>query len=205
MLNRHLETVHKYSLLKVLLFFHGMVSAAVVAYYYLQAETVLWHSILHVPFIKDAEGKWLYQTVARGPSLLLPWNLLPQDVFWLGLDILIFGSLAIWWTCRIMGDELRYQVAGCEKAAADKLLEAEEKSAAADRRMQEAEEREQRLEVLESRAAAREAAAANREQKAQAHVEGKDAEMNKMSVALTRLKKENRDLQGEVRRLRGGS
>ncbi len=198
MLKRLLETVRKYPLLKLLLFFHGMVITALVAYYYQQAETVLWHSVLYVPVVRNVEGEWLYQIIARGPSLLLPWNLLPQHVFWLGLDILIFGSLAIWWTCRIMGDELRYQVAGREKAAADKLLEAGEESAVADRRMREAEEREQRLEVRESEAA-------NRELKAQAQVEDKDAEMKKMSVALTRLKKENKDLEGEVRQLRRGS
>ena len=205
MLKQLLETVRKYPLLKLLLFFHGMVITALVAYYYQQAETVLWHSVLYAPIIRNVEGEWLYQIIARGPSLLLPWNLLPQHVFWLGLDILVFGSLAIWWTCRIMADELRYQVAGREKAAADKLLEAGEESAVADRRMREVEEREQRLVVRESRAAARESEAANRELEAQAQVEDKDAEMKKMSVALTRLKKENKDLEGGVRQLRGGS
>ena len=197
MLKRLLETVRKHPLLKLLLFFHGMVITALVAYYYQQAETVLWDSVLYAPVVRNVEGEWLYQIIARGPSLLLPWNLLPQHVFWLGLDILIFGSLAIWWTCRIMGDELRYQVAGREKAAADKLLEAGEESAVADRRMREVEEREQRLEVRESEAA-------NRELKAQAQIEDKDAEMKKMGVALTRLKKENKDLEGEIRQLRRG-
>ena len=205
MLKRFLETVRKYPLLKLLLCSHAMVIAVLAAYYYQQAETAIWHSVLYVPVARDTEGEWLYQIIARGPSLLLPWNLLPQHVLWLALDILIFGSLTMWLAYRIVGEELRNQVAGREKAAADKLQGAVEESAAADRRMREAEAREQRLKVLESRAAARESEAANRELEAQAHVEGKDAEMNKMSVALTRLKRENKDLQGEVRQLRGGS
>ena len=147
MLKRLLETVRKYPLLKLLLCSHAMVIAVLAALYYQQAETALWHSRLYVPVTRDAEGEWLYQIVARGPSLLLPWHLLPQHVFWLGLDILIFGSLTMWLAYRIAGKELRHQVAGREEAAAEKLLEAEE--------------REQRLKVLESRAAGRESEAAN--------------------------------------------
>ena len=206
MLKPLLAALRRYPVLKVLLFFHGTVIAALGAYYYTQAETALWHSLLYVPVFRDAEtGDWRYQLVARGPSLLLPWHLLPQHVFWLGLDILIFGSLAIWWACRTTGDELRHRLAGREKEAADRMREAAERRAAADRRMQETEEREQALKVLESRAAARESEAANRELQAQTRVEGKDAELMKMSLALTRLKTETRDLRAEVRRLREGS
>jgi len=205
MLKRLLETVRKYPLLKLFLCSHAMVIAILVAYYYQQAETALWHSELYVPVATDAEGERLYQIIARGPSLLLPWNLLPQHVFWLGLDILIFGSLTMWLAYRIVGDELQHQLADREKATAGKLQEAEEKSITADHRIREAEEREQKLKMLESQAAARESEAANLELEAQTHVEGKDAEMKKMSVALTRLKRENKDLQGEIRQLRGSS
>ena len=38
----------------------------------------------------------------------------------------------------------------------------------------------------------------NREAEAQAHVEGKDAEVKKMSGALTRLKKEVKQLRGPL-------
>jgi len=203
MLKRLLATVRQYPLLKLLLSFHGVVIVVLAALYYQQAETALWDSQLFVPIIKDEAGNWRYQKVARGPSLLLPWHLLPQHVFWLGLDILIFGWLTIWCTWRITGRELRRQVAGREKAAADKLQEAAEESAAADRRVREAEEREQRLKMRESQLEARESDAGNRELEARAHIEGKDAEVKKMSTALTRLKTENSELRKEVRRLRG--
>ena len=205
MLKRLLATVRKYPLLKLLLCSHAMIIVVLLAYYYLQAETALWHSLLYVPIIRNTEGEWLYQIVARGPSLLLPWHFLPQHVFWLALDILVFGSLTMWLAYRIVGNEVGHQVAGREKAAADKLLEVEEESAAADDRMREAGAREERLKVLESRVATRESEAANRELKTQRHVEDKDAEMNKMSVALRRLKGEKKDLQDEVRQLRGDS
>ena len=205
MLKRLLETVRKYPLLKLLLFFHGMLVAVLVAYYYQQAETALWHSVLYVPVARDAEGERLYQIIARGPSLLLPWNLLPQHVFWLGLDILMFGSLAIWWSWRMVGDELRHQVAGREKAAADKLQEAVEQSAAADHCLREAEAWERRLKGRESRVEARESEAANRELQAQAHMEEKDAEVKKMNTALARLKNDNKALREELKKLRGGS
>ena len=203
MLKRPLGTLRRYPLLKLLLCFHGVVVAILVAFYYKQAD-ILWYSVLHVPVGRAEDGTRLYQTLARGPSLLLPWHLLPQDVFWLAVDILIFGTLAICLAYWIVGDELRGQVAGREKAAADTLREAGEQRAAADRRMREAEEWEQRLKVLESRAAAREFEAVNREADAQAHVEAKDAEVKKMSAALTRLKTEAKDLRREVRQLRGG-
>ena len=199
MLKPLLEPVRKYPVLKLLLFFHGIIIAVLVAYYYGQAETALWRSILYVPVGWDAEGGRLYKIIARGPSLLLPWNLLPQHVLWLGLDILVFGSLSIWWTYRMMADELRYQVAGREKAAADKLQEAATQSAAAASRMREAEDREQRLEVRESRLSARESEAVKREMEAQAVVEGKDAEVKKMSTALSRLKTELGELRKRSR------
>ena len=201
MLKRLLETVRKYPLLKLLLCSHGMVIAILVAFYYKQGDK-LWYSVLQIPVARDADGTRLYQTIARGPSLLLPWHLLPQDVFWLALDILIFGTLTMWLAYWIVENELRQQVAGREKAAADKLREAGEQSAAADRRMREAEGWEQRLKVLESRAAAREFEAVNRELEAQAYIEGKDVEVKKMSGALTRLKTEARYLRQEVRQLR---
>jgi len=205
MLKQLLDTVRKYPLLKLLLFFHGLAIAILVAFYYMQADAVLWGSVLSVPMIKNADGKWLYQRIAGGPFAMLPWNLLPQHVLWLGLDVLIAGSLTIWWSWRMVGDELRHQVAGREKAAADKLLAAEEESAAAARRRREAEAWEQRLKESESRVEARESEAANRELQAQAHIEEKDAEVRKMSVALTRLKTEVSELRKEVRRLRGDS
>ena len=190
MLKRLLVTVRKCPLLKLLLFSHGFVITILVACYYNQGYK-LWYAVLKVPVATDADGNRLYQTIARGPSLLLPWNLLPQDVFWLGLDILIFGTLAMWLAWRVVGDELRHQVAGREKAAADKLREAAEQSAAADHRMRQAEEWEGRLKGLESRVAGRESEATNRELEAQAHVEAKDAEVEKMSQALARLKEES--------------
>lgn len=198
-----LETLRKYPLLKLLLCFHGMIVAILVAFYYKQAH-VVWYSVLHVPVGRAEDGTRLYQTLARGPSLLLPWHLLPQDVFWLALDILIFGTLTMWLTYLIVENELRHQVADREKAAADKLREAGEQSAAADRRMREAEGWEQRLKAREARAAAREFEAVNREADAQAHMDAKDVEVEKMSAALTRLKTDARDLRQEVRRLRGG-
>ena len=196
MLKRLLDTIRKCPLLKLLLFFHGMVIAVLVAVYYMQADAVLWGSVLSVPMIKDADGKWIYQRIAGGPFAMLPWNLLPQHVLWLGLDVLIVGSLTIWWAWRCVEEELRCQLAGREKAAADKLLEAEEESAAAERRMREAEAWEQRLKTHESRVEARESEVADRELAAQAHTEKKDAEVKKMSVALTRLKTEVRNLRG---------
>jgi len=193
------QLLRTYPLLKLLLFFHGIIIAVLVAYYYGQAEAALWRSVLYVPVGWDAEGERLYKIIARGPSLLLPWNLLPQHVLWLGLDILIFGSLSIWWTHRMMADELRYQVAGREKAAADKLEEAAQQNAAADSRMQKAEAWEQQLKALELRLAARESEAVKREMETQAIVEGKDAEVKKMSAALTRLKTELGELRKRSR------
>ena len=202
-MNRLLETLRNYPLLKLLLCFHGAVVAILVAFYYKQAH-VVWYAALQVPVGRAEDGTRLYQTLARGPSLLLPWHLLPQDVLWLAVDILIFGTLTMCLAYRVVGDELRGQIAGREKAAADKLREAGEQRAAADRRMRDAEGWEQRLKVRESRAAAREFEAVNREADAQAHMEAKDVEVDKMSAALTRLKTEARDLRQEVRRLRGG-
>ena len=205
MLKRLLDIIRKYPLLQLLLFFHGLVVAVLAALYYTQADPMLWGSLLYVPVARDADGNWGYQMIARGPSLMLPWNLLPQHVFWLALDVLILGSLTIWYAWRVVGDELRYQVAGREKAAADKLQEAARQSAAADRRMREAGEWEQRLKALELRLAARESEAVDRELEVQAHLEGKDVEVEKMSAALTRLKRENRELRAAARQLRGGS
>lgn len=199
-----LAAVRKYSLLKLLICSHGLVIAILVAYYY-KRSGVLWRSVLYVPVGWDAEtGERIYQIIARGPSLLLPWNLLPQDVFWLAVDILVFGTLTMCLAYRIVKDELRGQVAGREKEAVDKLREAEERSAAADRRMREAHEWEQRLKARESRMAERESEVARREADAQAYVEDKDAEMEKMNVALVRLKGESGDLRKEVKQLRAG-
>ena len=206
MVKRFLETLRKYPLLKLLLCSHASVVAILVAYYYYERAGMLWDSLLYMHVATDVEtGEKLYQIIARGPSLLLPWNLLPQDVFWLAVDILIVGTLTMCLAYRTAGDELRGQVAGREKEAADRMREAGERRAAADRRMREAEEREQALKVLESRAAARDSEAANRELQAQTRVGDKDAELKKMSLALTRLKTENKDLRAEVRRLREGS
>ena len=194
MLKPLLAAVRKHSLLKLLLCSHGLVIAILVAYYYKQAG-MLWRSVLYMPIGWDAEtGERLYQIIARGPSLLLPWNLLPQDVFWLAVDILVFGTLTMCLAYGSVKDELRGQVAGREKEAADKLREAEERSAAADRRMREAEEWEQRLEVRDSGIAARESEMTRREADAQAYVEDKDAEMEKMNLALERLKREAGEL-----------
>lgn len=205
MLKPLLTAVRKYPLLKLLVCSHGLVVAILLAYYYKQAG-MLWYSVLYMPAGRDAEtGERLYQIIARGPSLLLPWNLLPQDVFWLAVDILVFGTLTMCLAYRSVKDELRGQVAGREKEAADKLREAEERGAAADRRMREAQAWEERLKAIGSRMAARESEVARREADAQAYVEGKDAEMEKMSVALTRLKGESRDLRKEVKPLRAGS
>ena len=205
MLKQLLDTVRKYPLLKLLLFFHGLAIAILVAFYYMQADAVLWGSVLSVPMIKNADGKWIYQRIAGGPFAMLPWNLLPQHVLWLGLDVLIVGSLTIWWSWWMVGEELRHQVAGREKAAAGKLQEAEQQSAAADHRMREAEAWEQRLKERESRVEARESEAATRELNVQAHLQEKDAEVKKMSTALTRLKTEVSELRNEGKRLRGGS
>lgn len=199
MLKQLLDTVRKYPLLKLLLFFHGLAIAVLGTLYYMQVERVLRGSILYVPVVRDADGKWIYQRIAGDPFLMLPWNLLPQHVFWLGLDILIFGSLTIWWTYRVVGDELRYQVADREKAAAGKLQEAEQQRAAADHRMGEAEAWEQRLKERESRVEARESEAATRELNVQAHIHEKDEEVKKMSTALTRLKTEVSDLRKRLR------
>lgn len=204
MLKRLLETVRKYPILSPFLCLYGVVIVVLAAFYY-QYGFRLWYAVLRVLTRNDADGKWAYQNVARGPSLLLPWNLLPQHVFWLALAVLAIGSLTIWWAWRSVGDELRYRLAGREKAAEDKLQEAAQQSAAADSRMREAEAWEQRLKARESQAEARESEVANRELAAQAHTEEKDAEVRKMSVALTRLKTEVTGLRKEVRQLRGGS
>ena len=199
MLKRLLDTVRQSPLLKLLLFFHGLIVAVLVALYYMRADAMLWGSILSVPVTRNADGNWLYQRIAGGPFVMLPWNLLPQHVLWLGLDVLIAGSLTIWWTCRMAENELRLQLAGREKAVADKLQEAEEQSAAVDHRMREAGAWERRLKARESRVVARESEAANRELQAQARVEEKDAEVRKMSTALTRLKTEVSDLRKRLR------
>ena len=191
-------------LLKLLLFFHSMAIAILAALYYMRVDAVLWGSKLVVPVVKDAEGNWVYQHIAGDPFVMLPWNLLPQHVLWVALDVLIAGSLTIWWGWWSVGDELRRQVAGREKAAADKLQEAVQQSAAADSRMREVEEREQQLKALELRLTARESEAVKREMETQAIVEGKDAEVKKMSAALTRLKTEVGELRKEARKSRGG-
>ena len=162
MLRPLLAAMRKYPLLKLLLCAHVGVLTVLVAYYYTQAGT-LWDSKLYMPVGRNAEtGEMLYQVIARGPSLLLPWNLLPQDVFWLGLDVLVFGTLAMCLAHGIVKDELRGRVAGREKEAADKLREAGERSAAADRRMRDAQAWERMLEAREARMAEREAKAARR-------------------------------------------
>ncbi|MDE0206681.1 MAG: hypothetical protein OXP66_11720 [Candidatus Tectomicrobia bacterium] len=194
--------LRNYPLLKLLLFFHTMVITALAALYYMRADAMLWGSILSVPVVKDADGNWLYQRIAGGPFAMLPWKLLPQHVLWVALDVLIAGSLTIWLSWWRVGHELRRQVAGREKAAADKLQEAAQQCAAAGSRMQKAEAWEQRLKALESRLETRESEMVNRELEAQAHMEGKDAEVKKMNQALTRLKEENRGLR---KQLRGGS
>ena len=112
MLKRLLDTVREYPLLKLLLFFHGMAIAILAALYYMRVDAVLWGSILAVPVVKDADGNWVYQHIAGGPFVMLPWNLLPQHVLWVALDVLITGSLTIWWGWWAVGDELRRQVAG---------------------------------------------------------------------------------------------
>ena len=79
------------------------------AYSYKQAGD-LWDSVLYLPVGSDAEtGEQLYQIIARGPSLLLPWNLLPQHVFWLAVDVLIVGTLAMCLAYAIVRNELRGQ------------------------------------------------------------------------------------------------
>ena len=204
MLKRLLETVRKCPFLSPLLCLYGVVIAVLAGFYYRQGFK-LWDAVLRVPAYKNEDGEWMYQIVARGPSVLLPRHLLPQHVFWMALAVLIAGSVTIWWAWRCVENELGHQLAGREKAAEDKLQEAAERSAAADRRMREAEEWEQRLKALESRLEARESEVVNRELAAQAHTEEKDAEVRKMSAALTRLKTEVSKLRKEVRRLRGGS
>ena len=199
MLKQLVETVRKYPLLKYLLCFHAVAIAALTALYYMRADTMLRGSVLSIRVVRDADGKWLYQHFAGGPFLMLPWKLLPQHVLWLALDLLVFGSLTICVVYRFTGNALRRQAAGREKAAADKLLEAEGESAAAERRMREAEAWEQRLRVRESQLEARESETANRELEAQAHVREKDAEVTKMSVALTRLKGEVSELRKRLR------
>ena len=193
MLKRLLETLRKYPLLRLLLFFHGMAVAILVAFYYSQGNK-LWRTALVIMIGFDDEGGRVPIYPARGASLLLPWNLLPQDVAWLALDAVIFGTLTICLTYWIMGDELRGQIAGREKVAADTLREATERAVAADRRMREAEAWAQRLDDIEARVAAREFEVVNREAEAQAHVEAKDAEVEKMSQALARLKRKNKEL-----------
>ena len=146
-------------------------------FYYQQAKTALWHSLLHVPVVRDSESEWLYQIVAHGPSLLLPWHLLPQQhVFWLVLDILISGSLTVWLASWLTGKKLRHQVAGLEKAAAD-------------RHLREAERWEHKLKVFET----------------QAHVKAENTQVKKISTALTRLKNDSKALRDEVRKLRRSS
>ena len=195
-----LNFLRKYPLLKFLLFFHAVAITFLAALYYMQVDAVLWGSILSVPVMRKADGNWLYQRIAGGPFLMLPWNLLPQHVLWLGLDILIWGSLTICWTWRVVGNELRRQVAGREKAAAHKLREAEEASAAAARRMREAEAWEQRLEgarVAVWRLASRRRRIGNWKRR---HTwKTKDAEAKKMNAALTRLKTEVSDLRRRLR------
>lgn len=206
MLSRFLETIRKYPLLKLLLYSHAFVVAVLVAYYYYERAGLLWDSLLYMHVATDAEtGEKLYQIVARGPSLLLPWNLLPQDVFWLAVDVLIVGTLTMCLAYRTVGDELRRQVADREKAATDSMREADERSAAADQRMRDVQAWEQRLEARESGIAGRESEATRREADARAYVEGKDAEIDKMNVALARLKGEAWELRKEVKQLRAGS
>lgn len=204
MLKRIRETFRKCPFLSPLLCLYGVVIAVLAAFYYQQGFK-LWYAVLQVPLYKNADSEQMYLSVARGPSLLLPWHLLPQHVFWMALAVLIIGSLTIWWSWRCVENEMKHQIAGREKAAADKLLEAEEQSAVADRRMREAEKRKQQLKALETRAEARESEAVNRELAAQAHMKEKDAEVKKMNQALTRLKTEVSELRKEVRRLRRGS
>ena len=190
-MKRLLPQLRTFRLLRLLVFFHGMAIAILAALHYSQGSK-LWNARLYLEIGTE------YVFPARGASLLLPWNLLPHDVAWLALDALVFGTLTICLTYRIVGDELRGEIAGREQAAADKLREAKEQSTAADCRIREAQAWEQRLKVIESRLAAREFEVVNREAEAQAHVEGKDAEVKKMSGALTRLKKEVKQLRGPL-------
>lgn len=94
MLKRLLKTLRRYPLLRMLLFFHGMAVAILTAFYYSQGNK-LWRTALVFMIGFDDEGGRVPVYPARGPSLLLPWNLLPQDVAWLALDAIIFGSLTI--------------------------------------------------------------------------------------------------------------
>jgi len=198
MLKRLRETFRKCPFLSPLLCLYSVVMAVLAAFYY-QHGFKLWYAVLRVPAYINDDGEWMYQIVARGPSVLLPRHLLPQHVFWMALAILIAGSVTIWWAWRSVENELKHQLAGREKAAEDKLLEAGEASAAADRRMRETEKWEQRLKARESQVEARESEAVNRELTAQAHTEEKDAEVRKMSVALTRLKTEVSELRKRLR------
>ena len=196
MLNRLLETVRKYSLLKLFLGFHGMAVAILVAGYYSHGDK-LWHAALVVMI-----GGTVPVYPVRGPSLLLPWNLLPHDVAWLALDALVWGTLVICLTYWLASDEVKKGVAQREKAAADKLLEAAQRSAVAGRRMQEAESWEQAARAAERLAEERELMAARRDEEARAYMASKDEEVGKMSGALTRLKGEAKDLRKEVSQLR---
>lgn len=203
MLKPLLGIVRKSPLLRLLVFFHGLAVVFLTALYYIQGHK-LWNAAL-VRIVDSNAGPKIVGYPARGASLLLPWHLLPHDVAWLALDALVFGGLTICYTYWLTKGELKKWVDEVEGAAADKLREAEERSAAADQRMRKAQAWEQKLEARESGIAGRESEAARREADARAYVEGKDAEIDKMNVALARLKGEAGDLRKEVRQLRAGS
>lgn len=190
-----LERLRHVRLLRLLLMFNGMVIAILTVVYYAQDDK-LWEASLYVKVGTE------YVFPARGPALLLPWNLLPHDVAWLGADALVFGTLTICLTYWLASDEATKEVAGRERAAADKLKEAVRMGALVERRLQEAKAREQSAQAAERLAEDRELVAAKRDEEAQVHMMDKDVEVTKMSQALTRLKQHNKDLQKAVRELR---
>ena len=191
-----MKRLREFHLLKLLLFFHGMAVAILAAFYYTRGYR-LWNMGLAVKI-----GGSVHVYPVRGASLLLPWNLLPHDVAWLALDAVVFGTLTICLTYWLTRDELRNEVTGRERLAEDKLQQATQRSAEAEHCIQAAVAQEQAAQVAERLAEDREFAAAQREAEAQAQIEGKDVEVKTMSQALTRLKREAKDMREEVKGLR---
>ena len=179
--------------LKLLLIYH-VIFLGILAAYYFKFNDRLWNAEL---FMMTPIGDNIVRQpklIARGAELILPWNLLPHDVILLAAYALVAGTLTICLAYWLVADELRREVAGREQAAAERLEEATRLNAEAEACLRTAKAREDAARAAERKAEERERAAARREAEAQAHIEAKDAEVERMSKALTRLKQQNRDL-----------
>lgn len=196
MIRRLFQWLRKPLLLQLFLF-NGVTIAVLTACYYRFADK-LWQAEI---FITTPGNVGITELAARGLELVNPMNLLPHDVAIIATYAFLCGNIAIFVGHSMIGSELRNQNAEGKKEVAEKLRAAEQLRVQAEVCLQAAMAREEAAEAAERAAEEREAAAAQREADANESIQAKDEEVEKMSAGLTRLKRQNKGMRDEIKRL----